>query len=208
MKRSGKRWILLIAAIAVAAVQAVGLFLLMRTKPATSLVLSETALVLKRDEGRRITHTIEPEAASAKLLKYKVSASDEIIAWVDEQNEMILGVSPGTCQIAAEVDGLRAVIDVTVTDETILAGTFQTETGDVRLSLDQGLSGMLETPDGTARLTLFYGVIADGENTNPYRWIKLTGDLKGTPLTVWYDRLTDTLRLHTDGAPDRILVRN
>ena len=209
-----KRWkrVLIFLALGVfAAAQVLGLFLLVRTVPAEKLTLSETALALKMDEGRRITHTVEPRAAAGKLLKYKVSASDEVIAWIDDQNEMIIAVSPGTCTVKATVDGLTAAVDVTVTQETILAGMWKTENEDVRLLLDQTLSGRMETADGVETVVWARDAFAEGENENPLRYVKLTGERSGTKLTLYYDRLNDTLRLHVGGtAPetDRTLVRN
>ena len=197
MNRLGKAilWIMLAL---VAAAQAFGLYLLIRTAPATKLELSETALVLHMDEGRRITHEIEPAAAGGKLLRYKVSASDEVIAWIDEQNEMIIAVSPGVCTIAAELDGLRATVDVTVTEGSVLSGAWANAAGDVHMTLDPALRGTLETPDGAASLSLFRGAFSDGEIKNPYRWVKLTGDFLGAPIVLLYDRLNDEIRFGDD----------
>ena len=195
---------------AFAAAQAVGLFLLVRTRPAESLTLSETTLTLKMDEGRRISHTVEPASAARKLLKYKVSASDEVIAWIDDRNEMIIAVSPGTCTIKATLDGLTAAVDVTVTEETVLAGMWKTEDEDVRLLLDHALSGRLETETGVETILWTRDAFTEGENDNPLRYVKLTGERNGARLVLYYDRLSDTLRLHVDGTEqnaDRTLVR-
>ena len=83
MKRSKKILIWLALGI-FAAAQAVGLFLLVRTVPAESVTLSASTLTLKLDEGRRVTHTVEPRKASTRLVQYKVTAPDGIVAWVDE----------------------------------------------------------------------------------------------------------------------------
>ena len=177
------------------ALNAVGLFLLLRTPKATALRLSETSITLKMDEGRVISHTIEPYNARNKDLHYSVSWSEAIIAWVDEKDEMIVAVSPGVTKITGEVDGRTASVEVTVLDETILSGSWTAENGTI-LTLDNTLSGEL---DGT-QVTWYRGAFADGENTNPYRYVKLTGAIGETRLTLYYDRLTDTLRLHTAGA--------
>ena len=242
MKRS-KKILIILALGAFAAAQAVGLFLLVRTRPAESLTLSETTLTLKMDEGRRISHTVEPASAARKLLKYKVSASDEVIAWIDDRNEMIIAVSPGTCTIKATLDGLTAAVDVTVTEETVLAGMWKTEDEDVRLLLDHALSGRLETETGvetilagfwktedeSVRLLLDHALSGrmetdagvetvvwtrsafdEGEIETPLRYVKLTAERGGARLVLYYDRLSDTLRLHVDGTEkkaDRMLVR-
>lgn len=209
MKRS-KKILIILALGAFAAAQAVGLFLLVRTRPAESLTLSETTLTLKMDEGRRISHTVEPASAARKLLKYKVSASDEVIAWIDDRNEMIIAVSPGTCTIKATLDGLTAAVDVTVTKETVLAGMWKTEDEDVRLLLDHALSGRLETETGVETILWTRDAFTEGENDNPLRYVKLTGERNGARLVLYYDRLSDTLRLHVDGTEknaDRTLVR-
>lgn len=209
MKRS-KKILVILALIVFAAAQAVGLCLLVRTSPAESLVLSETSLTLKMDEGRRITHTIEPAAASRKLLKYKVGASDEIVAWIDDQNEMVIAVSPGTCTIKATLDGLAVPIEVTVTQETILAGFWKTEDESVRLLLDHALSGRMETDAGVGTVNLTRSAFDEGEIETPLRYVKLTGERNGARLVLYYDRLSDTLRLHVDGTEknaDRTLVR-
>ena len=206
MKRSAWIWILIAA---LAAAQAVGLFLLVRTAPATSLTLSETELILKRDEGRRITHTVEPDAAKGKLIRYKVSASDEIIAWVDDQNEMIVAVSPGVCTIKAQLDGQEAAVSVTVAEESILAGDWRSD--DAALSLDGALSGMLELPEGSRQVRWFRGAFPESGVSNPYRFVRFTGAWDKTPLVLYYDRLSDTLRLHVDGTDaetDRMFVRS
>ena len=191
MKRSTR--ILVWLALAVfAAAQAVGLFLLVRTVPARKLTLSETSLTLKLDEGCCITHTIEPDRASARLIQYKVTAPDGIVAWVDEQNEMIVALAPGACQVKATIDGQEAIVDVTVTEDTAIAGEWISETG-TALSIGNDLSGTL---DG-ARIRWTRAAFTDGEVKNAYRYTKLvTAD--GTIL--YYDRLTDSLRLDADGA--------
>lgn len=206
MKRS-KRILTWLALAAFSAAQGIGLFFLMRTAPATALRLSETALVLKMDEGRRVTHTIEPAAASGKLVKFKVTAPDGIVAWVDEQNEMIVALAPGACQVKAVLDGQEAIVDVTVLDETALAGEWQTEDG-TALSIDNDLNSVFVTQQGTEQIQWFRGAFSTNENSNPYRYVKLTGTRGDTPLILYYDRLSDTLRLHVDGAaPDGIFVR-
>lgn len=191
MKRSTR--ILIWLALGVfAAAQAVGLFLLVRTAPARKLTLSETSLTLKLDEGCCITHTIEPDRASARLIQYKVTAPDGIVAWVDEQNEMIVALAPGACQVKATLDGLEAVVDVTVLPETVIAGEWISETG-TALSIGNDLSGTL---DG-AKTQWARAVFNDGEVKNAYRYTKLIAQ-DGTVL--YYDRLNDSLRLDVDGA--------
>lgn len=190
-----KRWkqVLIVLALGVfAAAQAVGLFLLVRTAPARKLTLSETSLTLKLDEGCCITHTIEPDRASARLIQYKVTAPDGIVAWVDEQNEMIVALAPGACQVKATLDGLEAVVDVTVLPETVIAGEWISETG-TALSIGNDLSGTL---DGTS-IRWTRAAFTDGEVSNAYRYTKLVA-ADGTVL--YYDRLTDSLRLDVDGA--------
>lgn len=187
-----KRWkkILILLALGVfAAAQVFGLFLLVRTVPAETLTLSETALTLKMDEGRRVVHTIGPERASTRLLKYKVTAPDGIVAWVDEKNEMIVALAPGACQVKATLDGLEAVVDVTVLPETVIAGEWIAENG-TALSIANDLSGTL---DG-AKTQWARATFNDGEVKNTYRYTKLIAQ-DGTVL--YYDRLTDTLRLFT-----------
>ncbi len=200
MKRS-KRILIWLALAAFLAAQGIGLFFLMRTAPATALRLSEAALVLKMDEGRRVTHTIDPAAASGKLVKFKVTAPDGIVAWVDEQNEMIVALAPGKCQVKAVLDGQEAIVDVTVLDETALAGEWQTEDGGV-LSIGEDLSGVF----GSEPVQWTRDAFNEGENTNPYRYVKLTGSVSGAPAALYYDRLTDTMRLESDGAI-RIFIR-
>ena len=73
MKRS-KKILIILALGAFAAAQAVGLFFLVRTRPAESLTLSETTLTLKMDEGRRVTHTVKPASAARKLLRSSIVA--------------------------------------------------------------------------------------------------------------------------------------
>ena len=191
MKRS-TRILIWLAVVVFAAAQAVGLFLLVRTAPARKLTLSETSLTLKLDEGCCITHTIEPDRASARLIQYKVTAPDGIVAWVDEQNEMIVALAPGACQVKATIDGQEAIVDVTVTEDTAIAGDWLAADG-TALSIANDLSGTL---DG-ARIQWTRAVFNDGEVKNAYRYTKLvTAD--GTIL--YYDRLTDSLRLDVDGA--------
>ena len=190
-----KRWkqVLIVLALGVfAAAQAVGLFLLVRTVPAETLTLSETALTLKLDEGRRVVHTIGPERASTRLLKYKVTAPDGIVAWVDEKNEMIVALAPGACQVKATLDGLEAVVDVTVLPETVIAGEWIAENG-TALSIENDLSGTL---DG-AKTQWTRDAFTDGEIGNAYRYTKLVA---ANGAVLYYDRLTDTLRLDRDGA--------
>ena len=209
MKRS-KKILVTLALVAFAAAQAVGLFLLVRTRPAESLTLSETTLTLKMDEGRRVTHTVKPASAARKLLKYKVSAADGIVAWIDDQNEMIVAISPGTCTIKATLDGLEAAVDVTVTQETILAGFWKTEDESVRLLLDHALSGRMETDAGVETVVWTRSAFDEGEIETPLRYVKLTAERGGARLVLYYDRLSDTLRLHVDGTEkkaDRMLVR-
>lgn len=198
MKRS-KKILMLLAVAAFFAAQAVGLFFLMRTAPASSLSLSETELTLKLDEGRRITHTVEPEAARGKLIKYKVTAPDGIVAWVDEKNEMVVALAPGACQVKAILDGQETILDVTVSDETVLAGVWLGENGDT-LSIGNDLNSAFTTQQGTEQIQWFRGAFSANENSNPYRYVKLTGTRGDTPLVLYYDRLSDTLRLHADGA--------
>lgn len=193
MKRS-KRILIWLALAAFSAAQGIGLFFLMRTAPATALRLSETALVLKMDEGRRVTHTIEPAAASGKLVKFKVTAPDGIVAWVDEQNEMIVALAPGKCQVKAVLDGQEAIVDVTVLDETALAGEWSAI--GVSLSIGEDLSGVF----GSEPVQWTRDAFFEGENTNPYRYVKLTGSISGASAALYYDRLTDTMRLESDGA--------
>ena len=209
MKRS-KKILVILALVAFAAVQAVGLFLLVRTRPAESLTLSETTLTLKMDEGRRVTHTVKPASAARKLLKYKVGAADGIVAWIDDQNEMVVAISPGTCTIKATLDGLEAAVDVTVTQETILAGFWKTEDESVRLLLDYALSGRMETDAGVETVVWTRSAFDEGEIETPLRYVKLTAERGDARLVLYYDRLSDTLRLHVDGTEknaDRTLVR-
>ena len=209
MKRS-KKILVTLALVAFAAAQAVGLFLLVRTRPAESLTLSETTLTLKMDEGRRVTHTVKPASAARKLLKYKIGAADGIVAWIDDQNEMIVAISPGTCTIKATLDGLEAAVDVTVTQETILAGFWKTEDESVRLLLDHALSGRMETDAGMETVVWTRSAFDEGEIETPLRYVKLTAERGGVRLVLYYDRLSDTLRLHVDGTEkkaDRMLVR-
>lgn len=190
-----KRWkqVLIVLALGVfAAAQVVGLFLLVRTVPAETLTLSETALTLKLDEGRRVFHTVEPDRASTRLIKYKVTAPDGIVAWVDEKNEMIVALAPGACQVKATIDGLEAVIDVTVLEETVIAGEWIAENG-TALSIGNDLSGTL---DG-AKTQWTRAAFTDGEVKNAYRYTKLIAQ-NGTVL--YYDRLNDALRLDADGT--------
>ncbi len=190
-----KRWkkILIWASLGVfAAAQVFGLFLLVRTVPAETLTLSETALTLKMDEGRRVVHTIGPERASTRLVKYKVTAPDGIVAWVDEKNEMIVALAPGACQVKATLDGLEAVVDVTVLEETVIAGEWISETG-TALSIANDLSGTL---DGE-KIQWTRDAFNDGEVGNAYRYTKLVA---ANGAVLYYDRLTDTLRLDRDGA--------
>ena len=194
MKRSTR--ILVWLALAVfAAAQAVGLFLLVRTVPARKLTLSETSLTLRLDEGFCITHTVEPERASARLIQYKVTAPDGIVAWVDEQNEMIVALAPGACQVKATIDGLEAVVDVTVTEDTAIAGEWLAADG-TALSIANDLSGTLSgEPIRWTR-----AAFADGEVRNTYRYTKLTATADGARLVLYYDRLNDALRLDADGT--------
>ena len=188
-----KRRILIWLALgAFAAAQGFGLFLLARTEPAQKLSLSETSLTLRLDEGRRITHTIEPAAARNRLPKYKVTAPDGIVAWVDEKTEMVVALAPGACQVKATLDGREAVIDVTVSEETVIAGVWHAENG-TTLSIANDLSG---TIDGV-KVQWTRAVFTDGEVQNAYRYTKLAAE-DGTVL--YYDRLTDTLRLDQNGA--------
>lgn len=190
-----KRWkkVLIVLALGVfAAAQAVGLFLLVRTVPAETLTLSETALTLKLDEGRRIVHTVEPDRASTRLIKYKVTAPDGIVAWVDEKNEMIVALAPGACQVKATIDGLEAVVDVTVLEETVIAGEWIAENG-TALSIGNDLSGTL---DG-AKTQWTRAVFNDGEVKNAYRYTKLIAQ---DGRILYYDRLNDALRLDADGT--------
>ena len=191
MKRS-KKVLIWLAVCLFAAAQAAGLFLLVRTVPAETLTLSESALTLKLDEGRRIFHTVEPDRAQARLIQYKVTAPDGIVAWVDEKNELIVALAPGACQVKATIDGLEAVVDVTVLEETVIAGEWIAENG-TALSIENDFSGTL---DG-ARVTWSRAVFNDGEVKNAYRYTKLVAT-DGTVL--YYDRLNDSLRLKTDGA--------
>ena len=193
MKRS-KKILIYLALAAFAAAQAVGLFLLVRTVPARKLTLSETSLTLKLDEGFCITHTVEPDRASARLPKYKVTAPGGIVAWVDEQNEMIVALAPGACQVKATIDGLEAVVDVTVTEDTAIAGEWLAADG-TALSIANDLSGTLSgEPIRWTR-----AAFADGEVRNTYRYTKLTATADGARLVLYYDRLNDALRLDADG---------
>ena len=190
-----KRWkkILIWASLGVfAAAQVFGLFLLVRTVPAETLTLSETALTLRMDEGRRIVHTVGPERASTRLLKYKVTAPDGIVAWVDEKNEMIVALAPGACQVKATLDGLEAVVDVTVLPETVIAGEWTAADG-TALSIANDLSGTLSGKP--VRWTR--GVFTDGEISNAYRYTKLVAE---DGAVLYYDRLNDALRLDQNGA--------
>ena len=197
MKRS-KRILIWLALAAFSAAQGIGLFFLMRTAPATALRLSETALVLKMDEGRRVTHTIEPAAASGKLVKFKVTAPDGIVAWVDEQNEMIVALKPGVCQVKGMLDGLEAVIDVTVTEDTVIAGEWRAENG-TALSIANDLSGTLVTASGVEPVQWIRTVFDGGEVKNAHRYTKLTAEQDGARLVLYYDRLLDALRLSIAG---------
>ena len=188
-----KRKILIWLALGVfAAAQAVGLFFLVRTVPAERLSLSETALTLRMDEGRRITHTVEPQKAQTRLVQYKVTAPDGIVAWVDEKNEMIVALAPGACQVKATLDGLEAVADVTVLHETVIAGEWIAENG-TALSIANDLSGTLNG----AKLQWTRAAFTDGEVSNAYRYTKL---IAADGAVLYYDRLNDSLRLDTDGV--------
>ena len=198
MKRSKK--ILIILALCVfAAAQAVGLFFLVRTVPAQKLTLSETSLTLKLDEGRRITHTIEPARAAGRLLKYKVTAPDGIVAWVDEQNEMIVALAPGACQVKATIDGLEAIIDVTVTEDTAIAGEWIAADG-TALSIGNDLFGTFMTAAGSEPVQWTRDAFTNGEIKNPHRYTKLTATVRDVRLVLYYDRLNDAMRLDADGA--------
>ncbi len=194
-----KRWkqVLIVLALCVfAAAQAVGLFLLVRTMPAESLTLSETTLTLKLDEGYRVTHSVEPARAAGRLIRYRVTAPGGIVAWVDEQNEMIVALAPGVCQVKATIDGLEAVIDVTVTEDTAIAGEWIATDG-TALSIGNDLSGTLRTAAGSEPVRWTRDAFTDGEVKNPYRYAKLIAQ-DGTVL--YYDRLNDSLRLDQNGA--------
>jgi len=194
MKRPKK--ILIILALCVfAAAQAVGLFLLVRTVPAESLTLSETALTLKLDEGFCVTHSVGPARAAGRLIRYRVTAPGGIVAWVDEQNEMIVALHPGVCQVKGMLDGLEAVIDVTVTEDTAVAGEWIAADG-TALSIGNDLSGTLRTAAGSEPVRWTRDAFTDGEVKNPYRYAKLTSDR----FVLYYDRLNDALRLDADGA--------
>ncbi len=203
MKRSTKIFVGLILLVLISA-QAVGLFLLVRPAPVSALTLSETSITLMMDEGRRVPHTVEPASASAKLLHYKVSASDPVVAWIDDKNEMLVALSPGTCTVTAEVDGQTAKVEVTVLSESILCGTWTAENGDT-LTIDGTLLCTLETAGKPVTYALARDGFTPGENSNPYRYVKLTG----TGLTLYYDRLLNTVRLHpADGDADRMFAKN
>ena len=144
---------------------------------------------------------------TVNLTEMQVTAPDGIVAWVDEQNEMIVALAPGTCQVKAVLDGQEAIVDVTVLDETALAGEWRGENGET-LSIDNDLNSVFVTQQGTEQIQWFRGAFSTNENSNPYRYVKLTGTRGDTPLILYYDRLSDTLRLHVDGAaPDGIFVR-
>jgi uncharacterized protein YjdB len=197
MKRSKK--ILIILALCVfAAAQTGTLFLLVRTVPAQKLTLSETSLMLKLDEGFCITHTVEPARAAERLVKYKVTAPGGIVAWVDEQNEMIVALAPGACQVKATLDGLEAVIDVTVTENTAIAGEWLAADG-TALSIGNDLSGTLITAAGSEPVQWTRDAFTNGEIKNTYRYTKLTATVDGARLVLYYDRLNDALRLDADG---------
>jgi uncharacterized protein YjdB len=197
MKRSKK--ILIILALCVfAAAQAVGLFLLVRTAPARKLTLSETSLTLKLDEGFRVTHSVEPARAAERLVKYKVTAPGGIVAWVDEQNEMIVALAPGVCQVKATIDGLEAVIDVTVTEDTAIAGEWIAADG-TAISIGNDLSGTLVTAAGSEPVQWTRDAFTNGEIKNTYRYAKLTATADGARLVLYYDRLLDALRLSIAG---------
>ena len=209
MKQTTKSILLRAAAGVLIALNALGLFFLICTKPATSLTLSETSITLKMDEGRPIAHAIEPYNARHKLLHFSVSWSEEIIAWVDELDEMIVAVSPGTCTIAGAVDEQKASVSVTVTEETILAGTWLAPDGET-LTLDNALNGAFYTADGTQTTAWVRTAFADGECANPFRFVKLTPADGPEPVILYYDRLNDTLRMHfwgADAKPDLQFTR-
>ena len=189
-----KRKILIFLALGLfASAQAVGLFFLVRTVPAEKLTLSETVLTLKLDEGRRVTHAVEPEKASTRLVQYRVTAPDGIVAWVDEKNEMIVALAPGACQVKATLDGQEAVMDVTVLDETVIAGDWIAFDG-TTLSIENDLSG---TIDGV-EIRWTRAAFTDGEVKNTHRYTKLVAAENGAVL--YYDRLNDSLRLDRDGS--------
>lgn len=194
MKRS-KKILIILALCLFAAAQIFGLFLLVRTVPAESLTLSETTLTLKLDEGFRVTHSVEPARAAGRLIRYRVTAPGGIVAWVDEQNEMIVALHPGVCQVKGMLDGLEAVIDVTVTEDTAVAGEWIAADG-TALSIGNDLSGTLRTAAGSEPVRWTRDAFTDGEVKNPYRYAKLTSDR----FVLYYDRLNDALRLDADGA--------
>jgi hypothetical protein len=186
-----------------AAAQIFGLFLLVRTVPAETLTLSETTLTLKLDEGYRVAHTTGPACAAGRLIRYRVTAPGGIVAWVDEQNEMIVALAPGVCQVKATIDGREAVIDVTVTEDTAIAGEWIAENG-TALSIGNDLSGTLRTAAGSEPVRWTRDAFTDGEVKNPYRYAKLIAQ-DGTVL--YYDRLNDSLRLDQNGAVATLVRR-
>lgn len=193
MKRS-KKILVYLALVVFAAAQVFGLFLLVRPMKAQRLSLSETSVVLKTDQGFCITHTVEPDRAAGKLIKYTVTAPDGIVAWVDEQNEMIVALKPGVCRVKGILDGLEAVIDVTVTEDTAIAGEWLSEDG-TSLSIENDLSGTINDARVTWTRTVFDG----GEIKNAHRYVKLTAERDGARLVLYYDRLLDALRLSIAG---------
>ncbi len=203
MKPSRTKKIVIWACVAAfAAAQAVGLFFLARGEKAASLTLSETAITLQPDEGRRIAHTIEPAGAKNRRLSYSVSTR---IAWVDRENDMIVGLEEGDCLVRAELDGLTAIVRVKVEGETALAGEWS---GDgAALSLDGALSGRLTAVSGERSLQWMRSAFFGDEADEPIRYVKLTAVSDGMLHTLIYDRLNDTMRLRVDGEPDRILIR-
>ena len=197
MKRS-KKILIYLALVVFAAAQVLGLFLLVRPMKAQRLSLSETSVVLKTDQGFCIRHTVEPDRAAGKLIKYMVTAPDGIVAWVDEQNEMIVALKPGVCQVKGMLDGLEAVIDVTVTEDTVIAGEWRAENG-TALSIANDLSGTLVTASGVEPVQWIRTVFDGGEVKNAHRYTKLTAEQDGARLVLYYDRLLDALRLSIAG---------
>jgi hypothetical protein len=68
----------------------------------------------------------------------------------------------------------------------------------------------METDAGVGTVNLTRSAFDEGEIETPLRYVKLRGERDGVQFVLYYDRLSDTLRLHVDGTEknaDRTLVR-
>ena len=72
------------------------------------------------------------------------------------------------------------------------------------------LTGTLRTAEGTTETAWVRTAFFDGETANPYRFVKLTPFAGTDTVTLYYDRLSDALRLHfwgAEAAPDLYFTR-